>query len=81
MNSRISGFRLFQLCFQRKLFLVLLLLPGLAYSQILLTNTDNRHGTSLGGTWSYIVDPYATGYYNYRLEPYDQLTGDGHEPD
>ncbi len=55
-----------------KLFLALLLLPGLACSEGLLTNTDNRHSTSLGGTWNYIVDPYETGYYNYRLEPYDQ---------
>ncbi|NOQ91233.1 MAG: beta-glucuronidase, partial [Flavobacteriaceae bacterium] len=29
--------------------------------------------TSLNGTWHYIVDPYETGYYNYRYEPYDQL--------
>lgn len=55
-----------------KLFLALLLLPGLACSESLLTNTDHRHRTSLGGTWNYIVDPYETGYYNYRHEPYDQ---------
>ncbi|NOQ92896.1 MAG: hypothetical protein GQ552_09310, partial [Flavobacteriaceae bacterium] len=33
----------------------------------------NRNTTSLNGTWHYIVDPYETGYYNYRYEPYDQL--------
>lgn len=50
----------------------LFLLPALALSQNLLTNTPGRHSLSLGGNWNYIVDPYETGYYNYRLEPYDQ---------
>ncbi len=56
----------------RKLFACLLLLPAIGWAQGLLTNTPHRQITSLGGTWSYIVDPYETGYYNYRLEPYDQ---------
>ena len=43
------------------------------FSQDLITNTFNRNTTSLNGTWHYIVDPYETGYYNYRYEPYDQL--------
>ncbi len=55
-----------------KLILGLLLLPALACSQNLLTNVPNRHNTSLAGSWNYIVDPYETGYYNYRMEPYDQ---------
>jgi beta-glucuronidase len=54
------------------LILGLLLLPTLACSQNLLTNIPNRHNTSLAGSWNYIVDPYETGYYNYRMEPYDQ---------
>jgi beta-glucuronidase len=34
----------------------------------------NRNTTTLNGTWNYIVDPYETGYYNYRYQPYDQLS-------
>lgn len=44
-----------------------------SHSQDLITNTLNRKSFSLNGTWNYIVDPYETGYYNYRYEPYDQL--------
>ncbi len=32
----------------------------------LIINTDTREGFSLNGTWHYIVDPYETGFYNYR---------------
>jgi len=52
---------------------VLFLIPFLAMSQDLLINTSNRNTTTLNGTWNYIVDPYETGYYNYRYQPYDQL--------
>ncbi len=52
---------------------MLFLLPLIGPAQNLLINTSNRHVTSLNGTWNYIVDPYETGYYNYRYEPYDQL--------
>ena len=56
----------------RQLLLGLLLMPALVWAQGLLTNLPNRHITSLAGAWNYIVDPYETGYYNYRMEPYDQ---------
>ncbi len=49
------------------------LTPLIGVSQELLINTSNRNSTTLNGTWHYIVDPYETGYYNYRYEPYDQL--------
>ena len=52
---------------------MLLLIPFIGLSQDLLINTSNRNVTTLNGTWHYIVDPYETGYYNYRYEPYDQL--------
>jgi len=52
---------------------VLFLLPLIGLSQDLLINTSNRNVTSLNGTWHYIVDPYETGYYNYRYQPYDQF--------
>jgi beta-glucuronidase len=30
-----------------------------------------RHATSLNGKWRVIVDPYDTGYFDYRRQPYD----------
>ena len=52
---------------------ILFFVPFVSLSQDLIINTMNRNTTSLNGTWHYIVDPYETGYYNYRYEPYDQL--------
>jgi beta-glucuronidase len=49
------------------------LLAHRAVCQNLITNVSNRQTTSLNGTWNYIVDPYETGYYNYRHQPYDQV--------
>jgi beta-glucuronidase len=37
------------------------------------------HGQSLNGEWKYIVDPYETGYYDYRLNPRDQAANPGRE--
>ncbi len=37
----------------------------------LLINPLNRYGLNLNGKWHYIVDPYETGYYDYRYQPYD----------
>lgn len=37
----------------------------------LLQHVLGRHHQSLNGRWNYIVDPYETGYYNYRREPFD----------
>jgi len=33
----------------------------------LITNVPNRNTVTLNGQWDYIIDPYGTGYYNYRL--------------
>ncbi|MFA6596662.1 MAG: glycoside hydrolase family 2 TIM barrel-domain containing protein [Ignavibacteriaceae bacterium] len=35
----------------------------------LLTNIENRQKQSLNGQWKIIIDPYETGYYNYRYQP------------
>lgn len=35
----------------------------------LITNIDGRNTISLNGHWEYIVDPYETGYYDYRYQP------------
>ncbi len=37
----------------------------------LITNIPNRNTTSLNGKWHYIVDPYETGYYDFRYHSYD----------
>lgn len=34
----------------------------------LITNITTRKTTSLNGKWQYIVDPYETGFYNYRWQ-------------
>ncbi|HEY0460656.1 MAG TPA: glycoside hydrolase family 2 TIM barrel-domain containing protein [Pyrinomonadaceae bacterium] len=34
-----------------------------------VANLDGRAATSLDGAWRTIIDPYETGYYNYRWEP------------
>lgn len=34
----------------------------------LIANVAARKTTSLDGKWQYIVDPYETGYYNYRFQ-------------
>jgi beta-glucuronidase len=36
-----------------------------------LQNIYGRHPLSLNGRWSYVIDPYETGYYDYRHVPFD----------
>jgi beta-glucuronidase len=40
--------------------------------QSVIVNIENRTTLSLNGGWNYIVDPYETGYYEYRYVPFDQ---------
>ena len=35
----------------------------------LIANTDGRKTTSLDGQWQTIIDPYESGYYDYRYQP------------
>lgn len=35
----------------------------------LIANTDNRKTIALDGEWQTIVDPYESGYYDYRYQP------------
>ncbi len=35
----------------------------------LITNIDGRHTIDLNGRWQTIIDPYETGYYDYRYQP------------
>lgn len=56
----------------------LILSLSLSYSQEdLITNTFGRNTISLNGYWKYIVDPYETGYYNYRYISYDSIPNPG----
>ncbi len=53
----------------KTLFTILGLLITLSTSaQGLITNIYNRHTLSLNGQWNYIVDPYETGFYDYRFK-------------
>ncbi len=44
------------------------------WAQNPITNVSNRNTISLNGTWKYLVDPYETGYYDYRRDQRDQKT-------
>lgn len=45
------------------------LLALISFSQTeLITNIPARHITSLNGKWQYIMDPYETGFYDYRYK-------------
>jgi beta-glucuronidase len=37
-----------------------------------ITDIGNRTSLTLNGVWKYIVDPYQTGYYDYRRDVLDQ---------
>ena len=52
------------------LFLTLLMLVPCVRAQ-LITNTEGRKTTSLNGQWQVIIDPYESGFYNYRYQPSD----------
>src|SRR5881628_489270 len=44
--------------------------PGVRAQQVsLITNIDGRKTTSLDGQWQTIIDPYESGYYDYRYQP------------
>ncbi|NNE03052.1 MAG: beta-glucuronidase [Eudoraea sp.] len=54
------------------LFLVIILFTGAITAQEpLLMNAYNRTTHSLNGHWKYIVDPYENGFYNYRLDAFE----------
>lgn len=39
-----------------------------AQQSVLITNIEGRHTTDLNGRWQTIIDPYETGYYDYRYQ-------------
>jgi len=59
----------------KKLFLVFttaLVVAGNARSEVVIAGVFARQTTSLNGKWHVIVDPYDTGYFDYRRQPYDE---------
>jgi beta-glucuronidase len=44
----------------------------------LITNVQARKAVSLNGTWQYIVDPYETGFYDYRYKELRENQGDAY---
>jgi len=48
--------------------LALLCCTGLYAQNNLISNTGARKSVSLNGKWQYIVDPYETGFYDYRYK-------------
>ena len=50
----------------------MLLVPENIFTQdIQITNIFGRDLVNLNGKWSYIIDPYETGYYDSKYKPYD----------
>lgn len=45
---------------------------NLSSQQINIINNSNRVSLSLNGKWNYVVDPYETGYYDYRRDVRDE---------
>ncbi len=51
---------------------LLVLIPSVQAQTIgLIQNTEGRKTTSLDGRWQAIIDPYESGFYNYRYQPSD----------
>ncbi len=62
-----------------KLIFVLIFVTGenLFCQSLLITGTVNRKTETLNGKWHYIIDPYESGFYNYRYQPYDEMEHSG----
>ena len=54
------------------IFFALLALCTQGRGEAVMGDVFARQTTSLNGQWHYIVDPYDTGYFDYRRQPYDE---------
>jgi len=43
----------------------------------LIQNVNSRDVFTLNGKWNYIIDPYETGYFDYRYEAFDKMKNPG----
>ncbi len=50
---------------------LLILAPCVQAQDGLITNSEGRRSTTLNGQWQVIIDPYESGFYNYRYQPSD----------
>lgn len=51
----------------------------LAFGQTnLISNIDGRKSLSLNGKWQYIVDPYETGFYDYRYKELNEKNAEAY---
>lgn len=55
--------------------LFLLSFLQIAAQDNLIINVQNRQTLSLNGKWHYIVDPYESGFYDYRTQEYNAELG------
>jgi beta-glucuronidase len=57
-----------------KIFTVIMILSNVVLfgQEPQITNVGNRTSMTLNGVWKYVVDPYETGYYDYRRDARDQ---------
>jgi len=53
-------------------FIFMISLSFAAWALQPLQNIESRKNISLNGKWNYIIDPYETGYYDYRYQPHDR---------
>ncbi len=55
---------------KRSIICIFVLVAQTLYSDIhpLITNVHNRDTQTLNGKWNYIIDPYETGFYDYRYQ-------------
>ena len=65
-----------------KIFLTTIIFFGLSLSAkseniALIQNAMGRNTVSLNGKWNYIIDPYETGYYDYRYMAFDEMPNPG----
>ncbi|PKD17694.1 beta-glucuronidase [Salegentibacter salinarum] len=51
--------------------------PGQA-QEGLITNINGRESKSLNGSWNYIIDPYETGFYDYRYKERNENDGEAY---
>ncbi|WPV00846.1 glycoside hydrolase family 2 TIM barrel-domain containing protein [Mucilaginibacter sp. cycad4] len=57
----------------------LLFIAGTVAAQdSLITNIQSRKSLDLNGKWQYIVDPYETGFYDYRYKELNEKNGDAY---
>ncbi len=54
-------------------FLLTIFSRSISFAQTdLVINASSRNTFTLNGKWKYIIDPYETGYYDYRYQPFDK---------